>query len=46
MTARSTKRSSPRARFFMERTLPETSSLLSKLTSGKDNLMALDAAAF
>ncbi len=35
-----------RARFFMERTLPETSSLLSKLTSGKDNLMALDAAAF
>jgi len=34
------------ARFFMERTLPETSSLLSKLTSGKDNLMALDADSF
>ena len=33
-------------RFFMERMLPDTSSLLSKLTSGSDNLMALDAAAF
>jgi len=34
------------ARFFMERLLPETSSLLSKLTSGAGNLMALDAADF
>ena len=33
-------------RFFMERMLPDTSSLLAKLTSGKGNLMALDAAAF
>ena len=33
-------------RFFMERMLPDTSSLLSKLTSGSGNLMALDAAAF
>ncbi|MCE2482545.1 MAG: acyl-CoA dehydrogenase C-terminal domain-containing protein [Alphaproteobacteria bacterium] len=33
-------------RYFMERTLPDTSSLLAKLTSGADNLMALDAAAF
>ena len=34
------------ARFFMARMLPDTSSLLSKLTSGKQNLMALDAEAF
>ena len=33
-------------RFFMERMLPDTSSLLSKLTSGSANLMALDAASF
>ena len=33
-------------RFFMERMLPDTSSLLARLTSGSDNLMALDAAAF
>ena len=33
-------------RFFMERMLPDTSSLLSKLTSGAANVMALDAAAF
>ncbi len=33
-------------RFFMERMLPDTSSLLAKLTSGSANLMALDAAAF
>ena len=34
------------ARFYMERVLPETSSLLSKLTAGKESLMALDAEAF
>ena len=33
-------------RFFMERMLPDTSSLLSKLTSGAANVMALDAASF
>ena len=33
-------------RFFMERMLPDTSSLLSKLTSGAANVMSLDAAAF
>ena len=31
------------ARFYMEREMPETSSLLSKLTAGKDTLMALEA---
>ena len=34
------------ARFYMERVLPETSSLLSKLAAGKESLMALDAEAF
>ena len=34
------------ARFFMERVLPETSSLLSKATAGSATLMALDAEAF
>jgi alkylation response protein AidB-like acyl-CoA dehydrogenase len=33
-------------RFFMERMLPETSSLLSKVTAGSETLMALDAEAF
>jgi len=33
-------------RFYMARTMPDTSSLLAKVTSGKDTLMALDAAAF
>ncbi len=34
------------ARFFMERVLPETSSLLSKVTAGSATLMALEAEAF
>jgi len=34
------------ARFYMARMMPDTSSLLAKVTSGKDTLMALDAAAF
>ena len=34
------------ARYFFARVLPESSSLLAKLASGKDTLMALDADAF
>ena len=34
------------ARFFMARVLPETSSLLSKITSGAEPVMALKAEAF
>ena len=34
------------ARFFMARMLPDTSSLLSKVTSGAETMMALDADAF
>lgn len=34
------------ARFFMAKSLPETSSLLSKITAGADLLMALDADQF
>ena len=34
------------ARFFMDRMLPDTSSLLSKVTAGADSMMAMDAAAF
>ena len=34
------------ARFFMARMLPDTSSLLSKVTSGAETMMALDAEAF
>jgi hypothetical protein len=33
-------------RFFMAKTLPETSSLLSTITAGADTLMALDADLF
>ena len=33
-------------RFFMERLLPDTSSLLAKLTAGSKTMMALDAEAF
>ena len=34
------------ARFFIARMLPDTSSLLSKVTSGAETMMALDADAF
>jgi hypothetical protein len=34
------------ARFYMERSMPDTSSLLSKLTAGKDTMMAMSADAF
>ena len=34
------------ARFFMERMLPDTSSLLAKVTAGSATLMELEAEAF
>ncbi len=33
-------------RFYMQRIMPDTSSLLAKITAGKESMMALDAAAF
>nr|MBC8425992.1 acyl-CoA dehydrogenase C-terminal domain-containing protein [bacterium] len=34
------------ARFYMERMLPDTESLLKRVESGADTVMALDAEAF
>ena len=34
------------ARFFMERTLPETAAHLARITAGADTTMALDAEQF